>query len=330
MMKLIEMMGNHPVYGSMRHVLSLLPFPKKPEIVSIHPDYSNSRIFTISQNNYVHYTPIPLEKGNFYAMRSPLISLGTWEALAKGMPFCIIEEYHRRKNYKNFLARILLRPFRGHPMLSSTKQTCAFLREFGINPILVPPALEKGKGAPHNKRKHILFVGKLLASKNPGFFIELARAFPKEQFVMIGKGPLLPEMEGDARKLVNLKIINRVDSRGELFKYYENAKLLLHPAVQDPIGFVIIEALSRQTPVLASKNAGASCFLPKEWVAEPGNKEEWVEKTRKILERMQESTKLAEKTFESEHLDIKDGYFEKAAGELSLAVKQRWPALFDG
>ncbi|MBN2122379.1 glycosyltransferase [Candidatus Micrarchaeota archaeon] len=329
MMELIEVMGNHRVYDSMRHVLSLLNFPKKPRMVSIHPDYSNSRIFTVSQNNYVHYTGIPLKKENFYALRSPLISIGTWEALVRGVPFCIIEEYHRRKNYKNFIARILLRPFCGHPVLSSTKQTCSFLREFGINPILVPPALEKGKGAQAGKRKHILFVGKLLPSKNPQLFLELARSFPKEQFVMIGKGPLFAQMEKEAKKIANIKLIERVDSREELFGCYENAKLLLHPATQDPIGFVAIEALSRQTPVIASKNAGASCFLPREWVAEAGNKAEWEEKMRKILGNAEESVKLAEKTFEREHLDIKDEYFEKAAKELSLAVKERWPALFN-
>jgi glycosyltransferase involved in cell wall biosynthesis len=328
-MKLIEIMGKHPVYDSMRHVLSLLPFPKKPKPVSIHPDYSNSRILAISQNNYVHYTPIPLEKGNFHALRSPLISLGTWEALAKGIPFCIIEEYHRRNNYKNFIARFFLFFFRNHPVLSSTKQTCAFLGEFGIKPILVPPALEKGKGVAAGKRKHVLFVGKLLNSKNPQLFLELARSFSEEEFVMIGTGPLLPGIRESARKIANLRIVERVESRDELFGYYADAKLLVHPATQDPIGFVIIEALSRQAPVLASENAGASCFLPHKWVIEPSNSQEWIEKTRNILDNQQESVKLAEETFEAEHLNIRDGYFKEAAEELSLAVKERWPALFD-
>jgi glycosyltransferase involved in cell wall biosynthesis len=328
-MEITEMAGKHPVYDSIRRVLSLIPFPGNPRISSIHPDYSNSRIFTVSQNNYIHYTPIPLKKENFYLMRSPLISLGTWEALFKRVPFCIIEEYHRRNNYKNFIARLLLFPFKGHPSLSSTKQTCAFLNEFGIRAILGPPALKKGKGSPAGNRKHVLFVGKLLPSKNPMLFAKLARRFPKENFVMLGEGPLLEEMEQEARSLKNLKVIRKVESRREVFSLYADAKLLLHTAKQDPIGFVVIEALSTQTPVLASKNAGASDFLPKEWVAKPSREAEWEEKMRKILGNQEASIKLAEKTFEKEHLDIVDPYFAKVARELSLSVKDRWPRLFE-
>jgi glycosyltransferase involved in cell wall biosynthesis len=314
----------------MRRVLSLISFPGNPGIHSIDPNHFNSRIFRISQDNYFHYTPLPLKKSNFYLMRSPLISLGTWEAFLRRVPFCIIEEYHRRNNYKNFIARALLFPFRNHPVLSSTKQTCAFLDEFGIEAILVPPALEGGKGALPKERKHVLYVGKLLPSKNSFLFVELAREFPDEEFIMVGDGPLYEDIEREAQSIGNLKLIKRIGPREDLFSLYAQAKMLIHPAWKDPIGFVVIEALSRQTPVLASKNAGASDFLPRKWAAEPGNKKEWMEKIRKILNAQQESIKLAEKTFEKEHLNINDPYFREVAEELSLAVKKRWPALFNG
>jgi glycosyltransferase involved in cell wall biosynthesis len=327
--KILDISGGHPVYDSMRRVLSLIRFPGHPRITSIDPDPSNSRIFTISQNNYLHYTPVPLKRENFYLMRSPLISLGTWEALLRGVPFCMIEEYHRRNNYKNFIARALLFPFRKHPVLSSTKQTCAFLGEFGMKSVLVPPALNKGEGSPAEKRKHVLCVGKLLPSKNPLLFAMLAREFPNEEFIMVGDGPLYPKMEEEAGKLGNLKLIKRVESRKGLFSLYADAKLLVHPAKQDPIGFVIIEALSTQTPALASKGAGASDFLPAQWVADPSDEGEWVAKTRGILSGLEESVRLAGETFANEHLDMGDEYFREIAQELSLSVKDRWPWLFE-
>ena len=178
-------------------------------------------------------------------------------------------------------------------------------------------------------RKHVLCVSRTVANKNPQLSLKLAEHFKKEQFVMIGRGELSKEISEKAKALPNLKIIDSVQEREELFKYYSEAKLLIHPAWKDPIGHVIIEALSTQTPVLASSGAGASDFLPKEWIASPKNEQEWIEKTKAILENQEESIRKAEEVFEKEHLNIEDPYFEKVADELAETLKKKWPKLFE-
>lgn len=323
-MEIIEMMGRHRVYDSARKVLSLAW--EGSTLTSINPDYSNSAILHISPKNYVHYTRIGLSKSRFYAMRTPLISLGTWEALLRGVPMCIIEEYSERKTPKDTAAKLLLSPFKKIPFISSTKRTRAFLTSAGMESFLIPPAHKRGEGG--SRRKHILYVGKLHQSKNPFFFLGIAKAFPQEKFIMLGQGSLSAQVKEAASKLNNVEVIPFLEKREDLFKYYSGAKLLIHPAIQDPIAFVIIEALSMQVPVLSSFGAGASDFLPEEWVADPRVLEEFVEKTKSILASGQESIRKAQEVFSREHLDIEDAYFGDVARKLSLSVIKRWPALF--
>ncbi len=324
-MEIVEAMGKHRVYDSARKVFSSLRDIQNT-LVSIHPDYSNSYIVPISSKNYLHYTSITLKKSNLYVLRTPLISMGTWEALARKVPMCIIEEYFLRNTPKDSVVKMLLFPFRNVPFISFTKRTHAFLNSLKINSFLIPPAVQKSKGA--KIRKHILYVGRIEETKNPRLFLKLAKAFPNEVFVMIGKGSMSDQLKKESDMLHNLKFISFLKQRKNLFQYYSEAKLLIHPAIQDPIALVIIEALSTQTPVLASFGAGASDFLPKKWILDPLVESDWINKTKAILEHQKEAISEAEQIFKKEHLDIADPYFEKVSDELLLLLKLRWPELF--
>lgn len=324
---IIELSGIHTVYDSLRLVLSILK--KKcgfDSLKSISPDYSNSKFLVMGKTSYFQYTPIKFEKRNLYVVRSPLIALGAWEAALRRIPFLLVEEYSERSSRKNDIVKALLLPFRNIPFIAQTRRTEQFMKKSGARVFLVPPAEKKRKGA--GQRDRILFVGRLVDSKNPLLMLKLAEKFPDEKFVAIGKGPLLETLAEKVKSVKNLEIIPHVESRGKLFEHYANAKLLIHPAFKDPIGHVIIEALSAQTPVLASSGAGASDFLPKEWVLDPKDEDAWVEKVRHILSHQKESIKKAEKIFEKEHLDIDDPYFEKIAEELAVYIRKRWPKLF--
>jgi glycosyltransferase involved in cell wall biosynthesis len=242
------------------------------------------------------------------------------------VPLLIAEEYSARNRVLDWVVRVFLFPFRNTLFLSQTRRSKHFLENSRVRSFLIPPAEPKRIGK--KGRKNVLFVSKLLATKNPLIFLKLAAAFPEEKFILIGKGEMEKEIAEKAKSLPNLKIIDKVESREELFKYYSEAKLFIHPAWKDPIGHVIIEALSTQTPVLASSGAGASDFLPKEWVASPKDEQEWIQKTKYILEHQEESIKKAEEIFEKEHLNIDDPYFEKVAEELVETLKKKWPKLF--
>lgn len=309
----------HPVQNSIHLVFSILM--KEYGFEHVQPKEVDFR--WSSPTNLLAHRKLPYGKNNLYLLKTPLVNLECWEALARGVPAIILEEHFARKNIKDVVAKGLLRFYKKYPFIAQTRKTKEFLEELGATCFLIPPAEKKKRGA--KKRKHILFVGKLLGTKNPFLFLRLAEAFPKEKFVMIGKGELEGKVREAASGLNNVEVIPRAEN---LSKYYCEAKLFIHPAWKDPIGHVIIEALSAQTPVLASSKAGASDFLPKEWIAEPGNEQEWIKKTRAILENQEGSVKEAEKIFKKEHLGIDDPYFEKVAEEIAATLKKRWPKLF--
>ena len=76
------------------------------------------------------------------------------------------------------------------------------------------------------------------------------------------------------------------------------------------MGFVVVEALSCSTPVLASAGVGASDYLPEAWRVATYDIDEWVRKIRALND---EATEVAERAFEEENLNIESSYFEETA-----------------
>jgi len=246
------------------------------------------------------------------------------------MKIKIIDTPQRHFVYRS-LRKVLMKiakKFADYPFISQTKKTYNFLKNNGIESIFIPPA-EKRRFS-NEKREHILYVGKLIESKNPLLFLKIAGAFPENKFIMIGSGAMEKEIKEEISKmgLKNVKLINRVKERERLFDYYKKAKLLIHPAHKDPIGFVVIEALSTGTPVISSEKTGASGFLPKKWIVRSSDEKEWIRKVRDILDNEGKSIELAKKTFMNEHLDIDDEYFDKVALKLVKIIKKKWLHIF--
>jgi len=324
--RLIDVLGphsGHPVYTALRQVMLHLAREIDFEYVSL-VGLKRHCLFNF-RTNAAYYTPFKPERNNIYLTNTNLSCLESWKLLAQNMPMVIVDEYFERGSRIDTLAKLFFRPFRGIPFVSLTKRTHRFHVSMGIGSILIPPAKKKIQGA--KKRSYVLYLGRLVDSKNPMLFLELARQFRNEKFVMIGKGQLAEKVAAIAGELGNVKLIQFVEKSDDIYGHLANAKLLVQPAFRDPIGFVVVEALSAQTPVLASRGVGTSDYLPAEWIADPANKNEWVAKTQKILSNLEQNARLAETTFEKEHLNIEDPYFRQAAGKLQLALKSRWPHL---
>jgi len=79
---------------------------------------------------------------------------------------------------------------------------------------------------------------------------------------MIGKGPLLQQVKSYSDNYSNVSVFDYISNERLFTDFYSRAKVLIHPAIKDPIGFTVIEALSTSTPVLASSYCGASVFYP--------------------------------------------------------------------
>jgi glycosyltransferase involved in cell wall biosynthesis len=279
----------------------------------------NTKVLFGNNRLFFKRTEVDFSKESLAILNSPLVSLETWEALVRGSKALISEEYYEKGGLKDAVMSSALRPFRGYPFASSTKRTHEFLMKRGFQSLLVPPAIEMGAG--RKKREDFLFVGKMIPSKNPLFFLEIAKRMKKESFVMIGDGPMILEVKEKAKGLGNVEVIREVGQKELFSEYYPRAKALIHPTFKDPIGFVIIEALSRSTPVVASVNVGASDYLPKEWTVENYDVGEWAAKAASAGGDAEKAAGV----FESEHLGINDPYFDEISEKLfGIFQKKGW------
>jgi hypothetical protein len=105
------------------------------------------------------------------------------------------------------------------------------------------------------ERVEMIFVGRLVEIKNPAKIPNIvAQLPPAYSLLMIGDGPQRPAVENAIRE-ANVK--TRVDIAGRLsheqtLRAIHDADLLLIPSTADAYPAVVFEALSLNTPVLAT------------------------------------------------------------------------------
>jgi glycosyltransferase involved in cell wall biosynthesis len=315
-MRVYMCLYDHPVYQALWQTLSRVD---GIETVRLKDPSRYLPVFYVGKSFQLLRLNLRLSRKHIYALNSPLVCTGAWDALFHNVPAFIVEEHLGKSRRKNFLVNLALLPFRRYPFISFTKRTHAFLSKRSLCSFLFPPAERKRSGS--KNRDFLLFVGAMLETKKPLFVLELARRLSGEHFVLIGRGPLLPEVRKRANALPNVEIIEYVEQRETLLRdYYPKAKALLHPASKDPVGFVVVEALACSTPVLAGVGAGASDYLPEPWRVAGYDVTEW---TRKIESLGSDDVHIAEKTFEQENLNIESPYFEEAAKHISTFLKER-------
>lgn len=115
--------------------------------------------------------------------------------------------------------------------------------------------------------KIVIFVGRITIMKGPDYFVKAAKKvleyYPKVMFVMVGSG----DMEGQVmREAAELGISNKILFPGflrgrELSDAYKSADLFVMPSIAEPFGLTPLESLIHGTPVLISKQSGASEVL---------------------------------------------------------------------
>jgi len=105
------------------------------------------------------------------------------------------------------------------------------------------------------KGRVVLYVGRVSKEKNLEVFVEVARHFPEETFIIMGDGPYRAEVERNSPKNV---IFLGYLSGETLAKVYANSDIFFFPSETETYGFVVLEAMASGLPVLASKKGGAS------------------------------------------------------------------------
>lgn len=107
----------------------------------------------------------------------------------------------------------------------------------------------------HEEKNIILWVGRLNIIKNPHIFLNPAKKYPNEQFVMIA--PVVRDhidygnkIHKEAKQIKNLKLIDFV-SPIEINEYYKKAKIYVLTSELEGFSNTMAEAMTAECPVLS-------------------------------------------------------------------------------
>jgi len=116
-------------------------------------------------------------------------------------------------------------------------------------------------------RPMVLFLGRVTYQKGPDYFVEAAakvlQQVPKARFVMAGNGDMLPRLKDRVRELgIEAAFSFPGFVRGtDVERLFSTADAYVMPSVSEPFGLSALEAMSYETPVVLSRQSGASEIL---------------------------------------------------------------------
>jgi glycosyltransferase involved in cell wall biosynthesis len=128
-------------------------------------------------------------------------------------------------------------------------------------PVIARPRAER------SRERLVLFLGRVTFQKGPEYFLEAAarvlRVEPDVRFVLCGAGDLLPRV---VERAAELGIARRVRFTGFLEReaverVFGMADVYVMPSVSEPFGIAPLEALSRDVPVIVSRQSGVAEVL---------------------------------------------------------------------
>jgi len=141
-----------------------------------------------------------------------------------------------------------------------------------------------------NGRPTVLFAGKLTKYKGVDYLIGAAKKIDGE-IIILGDGPELPKLKEKAQQM-GLTNVHWVGHLGagikKLAPYYSRADVFVAPSVWDePLGLVILEAMSCNTPVVVTRKGGIPLAVKDGYngfFVRPRNSQEIVEKVNQLLD----------------------------------------------
>jgi glycosyltransferase involved in cell wall biosynthesis len=136
----------------------------------------------------------------------------------------------------------------------------------------------------------VLFAGKLTKYKGVDYLIGAAKKIDGE-IIILGDGPELPKLKEKAQQM-GLTNVHWVGHLGagikKLAPYYSRADVFVAPSVWDePLGLVILEAMSCNTPVVVTRKGGIPLAVKDGYngfFVRPRNSQEIVEKVNQLLD----------------------------------------------
>src|SRR5581483_2493594 len=133
-------------------------------------------------------------------------------------------------------------------------------QEYGLCSEVIPTGVDTNFFSPawdraRNQRSRVLFVGALRKLKEPDTVLDAAARFPHAEFVMVGEGPMEPELRHRIKRerLANVQLTGAMGS-DDLKRQYQSADIFLFPSAWEGSPKVILEAAATGLPVIARKN----------------------------------------------------------------------------
>jgi len=115
-----------------------------------------------------------------------------------------------------------------------------------------------------SNEKIVLFLGRVTQQKGPEYFLRAAKKvverFTNVRFIMAGSGDMINRMIEEAASLgIGRYVTFTGFLRGkDVDRVFSMADLYVMPSVSEPFGIAPLEALSRNVPVMISKQSGVS------------------------------------------------------------------------
>jgi glycosyltransferase involved in cell wall biosynthesis len=147
------------------------------------------------------------------------------------------------------------------------------------------------------EKKTILWVGRLDPIKKPELFIELAKKYPHEQFIMIA--PAVRDYQNYGNKIKNntstinnIEYIKYVNSK-DIINYYQKAKIYILSSDIEGFSNTMAEAMANMIPILSYKVNPDNIFNRyKIGYCAEGNKDKFFEQFESLLNNHSLSEKL--------------------------------------
>jgi len=250
----------HEIHIFTRRVKDLPKTEEKKGIKIYRYKYSTRYFFSFELINLLKRKRFDLIHSHEYAYFHSLAAL--IKAKFNKIPHFHTPHFHFVRNKLNkFFAELQGKLiFSNSYLISLTNQENKILRSFGAKKVkTIPNPIDTSFFKPGNTRKEdlILYVGRF-ADWKLGIFPEVAKKILKKysiKIAFIGFGNH-PKIEALQREFPEKLIVKKEVPPKELVQWYQKAKILVLPSEYEAFGMVAAEALSTETPVIASRVGG--------------------------------------------------------------------------
>lgn len=213
-----------------------------------------------------------------------------------------------KKAVKNAFAAIYVTRFflqKRYPCDSNIKEAASNVILKVIENKALPKRLlkiEKGSGV-----FHVGIIGNI-AVKYKGYdvLLKAVNKLPKEikekikiSFVGGGDPTYLNSLIEKNNLNSEVNVIGKLKAGKEIFDFLDTLDLYLHPSKQEGLPRVVIEAMSRACPVLASSVAGTPELINEKYIHSPGDASKLSKDIERLIDNKEELKEMAKDNFEN-------------------------------